>query len=402
MHVLTFSSLFPNEHQPERGIFVEHRLRQLVASGGVCSTVVAPVPWFPSRSRHFGEYATFARVPRREMRFGLEVLHPRYPVVPKIGMSIAPMLMAMALLPAVRRLCNTRSIDLIDAHYFYPDGVAAAMLGHILKVPVVITARGTDINLIPTYRVARKQIVRAGRACAAMIAVCEALKSEMVSVGLDASKITVLRNGVDLQLFTPRNRRDARQVVGARRRVLLSVGYLIERKRHDLVITALPHLPEYELFVIGSGPEKHRLISLAEKLQVMDRVTFVGSKPQQALVDFYSAAEALVLMSSREGMANVLLESLACGTPVVVRDAWGAPEIVSSDVAGRLVRDTNAKGLAEVIRFVTSSPASTSEAVRRHAEQFSWEATSAGQLEVFRSALAQCRKPVAGPGRGSE
>ena len=135
---------------PHHGIFVENRLRNLVASGEVAALVVAPVPWFPFEHKAFGRYASFARVPREEQRHGLTVLHPRYPLMPKVGMSSAPVLMYAALRHSFAEILKARfRFDLIDAHYFYPDGVAAVLLGRSLGKPVVITARGTDVNLIP-------------------------------------------------------------------------------------------------------------------------------------------------------------------------------------------------------------------------------------------------------------
>ncbi|HEX9771842.1 MAG TPA: hypothetical protein VGA44_00130, partial [Steroidobacteraceae bacterium] len=128
LRVLTFSSLFPNSEQPTHGLFVWRRLQQMLAAGGIEATVVAPVPWFPSVRPRFGSYAEFARVARQETLAGIEVHHPRYVVLPKLGMSLAPALMALGVRDCVARLHRARGFDLIDAHYFYPDGVAAAWI----------------------------------------------------------------------------------------------------------------------------------------------------------------------------------------------------------------------------------------------------------------------------------
>ena len=145
MKILTFSTLFPNSEKPGHGIFVQTRLRHLVASGQVEARVVAPAPWFPFKHPMFGQYARQAKVPRSEVRFGLQVEHPPYLVLPKIGMNVAPLLLAQAAKPAIGRLIDEGfDFDLIDAHYFYPDGVAAAMLARYFNKPLVITARGSD------------------------------------------------------------------------------------------------------------------------------------------------------------------------------------------------------------------------------------------------------------------
>src|SRR5215831_12559923 len=230
MKILTFSTLYPHSARPSHGIFVETRLRHLLASGKVESKVVAPVPWFPSRNARFGEYAIHARAPREETRNGIDVLHPRYPLPPKVGMTLAPFLLAGAVSPIIDRILRTYAFDLIDAHYFYPDGVAAALLGKRLGKPVVITARGTDVNLIPRYRLPRAMIRWAARRAAGMITVARALKDDLIRIGVPGERIEVLRNGVDLQLFRPVEREATRRKLGMSHTTLLSVGLLIPRK----------------------------------------------------------------------------------------------------------------------------------------------------------------------------
>ena len=388
MKILTFTTLFPNQVKPNNAIFVETRLRHLVASGEVESRVIAPVPWFPSAHPRFGAYADFARVPASENRFGIRVDHPRYPVIPKFGMNLAPMLLARAACASVARLLDEGfDFDLIDAHYFYPDGVAAARLGQYFNKPVVITARGSDISLIPQYRAPRRMIQWAAAQSAHMITVCDALRDELVALGADAGKITPLRNGVDLQRFQPGPREQIRRELGLDGFVLLTVGHLVELKGHDLAIGALPLLPDATLMIAGSGVERARLEALAQQLGVADRVRFLGAVPQAELARHYSAADCMVLASSREGWANVLLEAMACGTPVVATRVWGTPEVVASGDAGLLMRERSPAGVAEAVQALRAAcPARA--ATRRYAERFSWEPTTAGQIRLFK-AIAQ-------------
>jgi len=389
MKILVFSSLYPNAVQPVHGLFVERRLLQVVATGRVEARVVAPVPWFPLSSPSFGEYSTFARVPHSESRNGLEILHPRYPLPPKIGMSTAPLSMALSTLAAVRRLRREFPFELIDAHYYYPDGVAAALLGKWLGVPVTITARGTDISLIPRYRVPRAWIRWAARRSGASIAVCEALRSEMVELGIDGERIRVLRNGVDLQLFRPLDRAAARTELGLTPgRWLLSVGQLIERKGHDIPIRALADLPGWSLLVAGDGPLRRDLAALASSLGLADRVRFVGAVPQVQLPTYYSAVDALVLASSREGWANVLLEAMACGTPVVASSVWGTPEVVTGPAAGVLMGDRSAAALVVALRQLLDNYPDRS-ATRAYAEAYDWAPTTRGQLSLFEQLAAR-------------
>ena len=389
--VLTFSTLYPNREMPYLGIFVESRLRGLLRSGEAASMVVAPVPWFPFDKPMFGRYGAFARVPREELRHGIPVLHPRYPLLPKLGMSSAPFLMYAGLRKALAEILRARfGFDLIDAHYVYPDGVAAVLLGRSLGKPVVITARGTDINLISHYRLAKRWIRWAAQRADGIVAVSDALRDRLIELGVPGSRIVVLRNGVDLELFAPRDRGAARRELSLNPSgpVLASVGWLIPRKGHDLAIRAAALLPEATLLIVGEGPEDAALRRLAQRTGVASRVHFLGSMPRMRLTDVYNAADVLVLASTREGLPNVLLEALACGTPVVATAVWGTPEIVTTPSAGRLVEEQSPEALARAIRDLLADPPARA-AVRAHAERFDWEPTTAGQIRLFRSILSR-------------
>ncbi len=398
--LLTFTTLYPHAGLPNQGVFVENRLRHLVDSGRAVSTVLAPVPWFPSRSPRFGSWSRFAMAPAEEFRHGLRVVHPRFGVVPRVGMTLAPALLYAAAVPALRLLLRGGlQVDLIDAHYLYPDGVAAVMLGRRFGLPVVMTARGSDVTQLPDHAAPRRMIRWAMARADAMISVSAGLKRAMVALGADAARVTVLRNGVDLQGFRPPADRAAlRAGLGLEGPVLLSVGHLIERKGHHLAIGALAQLPGWTLLVVGEGPERARLMALAARLGVDGRVRMLGAHPHADLPGFYGAADALILASSREGWANVLLESMACGTPVVASDIPGNDEVVQRREAGLIVEGNTAEGFAAgVQRLWADLP--PRDAVRGYAERFSWEATSAGQAMVFADAVRHFRARTAGAGR---
>lgn len=373
VRVLVFSTLYPNAAQPNHGVFVENRLLHTLGQGGIEATVIAPTPFFPSAHPMFGRYAAFAAAPRREVRNGLEVLHPRYLVVPKIGTAWTPESLFRSGLRAARALQRAgKTFDVIDAHYFYPDGVAAARLGQALKLPVVITGRGSDITLLPETPQARAQIHWAAQEASALVTVCEDLRRRLIGLGAPEAHTLVLRNGVDLKRFTPGDRQAARAALGVDGFVLLSVGSLIERKGHELTIEALSRHPDCTLLLAGQGPLRAELEALAQRLGVADRVRFLGEIPHDELPKVYAAADVMVLASSREGWANVLLESMACGTPVLATDVNGAREIVRSPAAGLLVRNRTAAALAGVLEKLRGNMPSR-EATRLYAEGFGWE-----------------------------
>jgi glycosyltransferase involved in cell wall biosynthesis len=392
IRIVTFTTLFPNAAQPAHGVFVENRLRHLVASGQVTSRVIAPVPWLPPiLARCFPSQAALSRVPSSEQRSGIPVFHPRFPVIPKIGMSAAPALLAARSLAAFRRLRRASGdFDLIDAHYLYPDGVAAILIGKILRKPVVITARGTDVNLIPSYTLPRWMIQYAAREAEGIVTVSAALKDGLVALGVPAGAIRVFRNGVDLAMFRPKDRTIARARFALRGPTLLSVGHLIERKGHDLVVGALPDLPGVSLLIAGEGPERPALGQLAARLGVADRVRFLGRVEHAALAEVYSAADALVLASSREGWPNVLLEAMACGTPVTASNIWGNPEVVARPEAGVLMTARTSAGVVAAVRALFERPPDR-DATRRYAENFSWDETTDAQIRLFTEILSRPR-----------
>ncbi|VAX05407.1 group 1 glycosyl transferase [hydrothermal vent metagenome] len=386
---LLFSSLFPNNAQPQHGIFVENRLRHLLETEEIETKVLAPVPWFPFKAAMFGKYAKFACVPQQEQRNAIDIMHPRYFLLPKIGMNTAPEAIYRTALPHAQRLIESGfNFDLIDAHYFYPDGVAAVMLAKKLGKPVIITARGSDLNLIPQYTIPRKKILWATRNADALVTVCQALKDVLLGMGGAEEKVTVLRNGVDLKKFIPPEDRAAlRKDFGLGGKTLLSVGNLVELKGHHLIIEALNELPDFELIIVGNGEEHENLERQIESSGYKNRIKMIGVVEHSKLKDYYGAADALVLASSREGWANVLLEAMACGCPVLATNAGGSSEIVAEHAAGVLVQSRSVEGIVQGLKkLFTKLP--ERQSTRKYAEKFGWQETTKGQVKLFERVLS--------------
>jgi len=408
--LLVFTTLFPHPGAPHHGVFVLERLRHWLAGSSSSSgsspssivapreaVVVAPVPWVP-RLLARGRHAALWDVPIEERREGIRVFHPRYLLLPKMGMSLAPLTLARAGLKCARRLIQAgERFDLVDAHYLYPDGVAAARIAGSLSLPLVVTARGSDVTLLPRYSIPRRWLRWMLARASAAVVVAEALRRELAPLAPRELPIVTLRNGVDLERFRPlpRDAARARLKWPPTRRIVLSVGHLIERKGHHHLLAALPRLPaDVDVKIVGDGEERARLERLAASLGVAARVEFCGRMAHEELHVAFSAADALALLSSREGWPNVLLESMACGTPVVATRVHGTPEVVRDLAVGRLVDSTEPPAVAAALEELLSHPRDRGR-VRAYAEDHSWTRTVDGMEELFLRVVASRRGAVA-------
>jgi teichuronic acid biosynthesis glycosyltransferase TuaC len=386
--ILTFTSLFPSSARPRHGIFVRTRLLQTMRRHALDVRVIAPVPWFPFRARLFGEYARFAATPRRAtLDNGVQVVYSRYPMMPHVGVAHQPDAMARAALAVLARWrAEGWSPELVDAHYLYPDGVAAALVAERIGVPFVMTARGTDVNVLARMAGPGRRIAWAAQKAAAVVAVSSRLKQALVELGM-RNDVVVLRNGVDPELFQPADRAAARAELGwPDGTVLACVGNLVPEKGFTLAIEALAQLPGATLVVVGDGPHRAELEATAARLDVGGRVRFIPVMAQGALPRVYSAADALLLTSTREGWPNVVLEALACGTPVVGVDVGAVAEMLSNPAVGRVVAQRDPALLAEAVRSLLQSPPPR-PLLRQHAERFDWASIARGQMDLFEHIL---------------
>jgi teichuronic acid biosynthesis glycosyltransferase TuaC len=369
LRVLTLSTLFPHAAQPTLGVFVERQTLGLAALPDTEVQVVSPIglpPWPLSRHPH---YAPRAALPREEDWKGLHVYRPRFRVWPRFGEARSARAMADALLPILRNLRTRLPFDVIDAEFFWPDGPAAMHLAHALGVPYSIKARGADIQYWGERPAIAEQVREAGRRADRLLAVSHALKEVMVTLGMPAEAISVHYTGVDLDRFVPIDRVAAKAALGVSGSLLVTAGALIPRKGQAFVIRALEHLPEATLLLVGDGEDRAALETTARPFG--SRVRFLGARPHAELPGLLAAADVMVLPSSSEGLANVWVEALACGTPIVITDVGGAREVLDRPEVGRLVaRDPAA--IAEAIRAILAEPPPP-DAIRRTAERFSWD-----------------------------
>lgn len=387
--VLSLSTLFPNAAHPRFGIFVAKSLEALQQETHWDVTLVNPIGLPPIT---FGRYRALARAAQDGREFGFPVHRPVFRLLPKIGGRLNPRLIARSVLPLVRQLHAENPFDLVDAQFFYPDGPAAMAIASDLDLPLSVKARGADIHFWGARGYGCQALQRTASAAAGVLAVCEALADDMATLGIAREAITIHYTGLDRDLFRPLDHAGLRTRLSTTfdlplcedETLLASVGALIERKGQGLVIQALADLPQARLLLVGKGEDEASLRALAREVGVADRVHFLGSLEPAMLPPILSAADAMVLPSASEGLANAWIESLACGTPLVITDAGGAREVVTAPEAGVIVA-RNCRAVRDGIRLVTENRR-TPQAVAATVDDFSWE-TNGRRLAAYYDSL---------------
>ena len=395
MRIVSLTSLFPNRMNPVRGVFIKERLRHVARRHDL--RVVAPVPYFPP-VRCYHRWDQYTRVPSRERIDRLPVYHPRYVTIPRVGMACYGLLYFLSLYPFLRRLHRRRPFDLLDAHYLYPDGLAAVLLARALGRPVVLSARGTDVNLFMRLPLIRSWILYALRRCDRIIAVSGALKKVMVAAGIGPRKIDVVPNGVDVSLFPEISREQARVELGLNPigRIILSVGSLRPSKNFKHLLRALkeirsdPANGDVSLAIVGYGHHRPRLEREISRLGLDDQVILAGRVPHQEIYRWYRAADLFCLASGSEGWPNVIFEALACGLPVVSTPVGGVPDILVSPQYGILLEDAEPSrltaGLSGAIRQALDRDWDR-DLLAAYAREHTWDRVADEVVACFRRTL---------------
>ena len=369
LRILSIATLFPDAARPNFGLFVKKSLLALAAQPGVMLTIVAPVGLPPFPLSLHPRYRALRRLPQREAWRGLTVHRPRFTLIPKFGAARNPAAIARAVLP----IAQQGSFDVVDAQFFYPDGPAAMRIADAFGLPFSIKARGADISHFGHDPATRPQLLAAAERAAGLLAVSEAMRGDMAAIGIDAGKTMVHYTGIDTMRFHPGDRTAARAALGmGDAPAIATVGALIPRKGQALVIEALPTLPGVHYWLAGAGEEEARYRALAQRLGVADRVHLMGPVANADLPQLYRAVDAVVMPSVSEGLANAWVEALACGTPIVISDAGGAAELVTSPAAGRIVERTPA-AIANAVRALLAAPAAPDAVAASLAGRFDWD-----------------------------
>ncbi len=378
LRVLVLATVYPSVAQPVHGIFVKNRMLEVAK---LCHVkIVSPIPYFPM-VQVLKRYRFRNLVPKREVHESVEVYYPRYISIPMILKPLDSVFMFFSFVILLRRLRKDFDFDLIDAHFAYPDGFGAVLAGFLFKKPVIVTIRGHDIFELPKHPVRIRQVIYALKKAKAVFSVAAYLKDGAVRLGIDPDKITVISNGVDINLFQPFDMLKARSITGlpVEKKIILSVGHLVERKGFQHIIDAIYELKktgsteDFLLVICGGsaqegdyGPE---LRAKAKRLEV--EVVFAGAVKNTELVSWYNSCDIFCLASSKEGWPNVILEAMACGKPVITTRAGGAAEVVCRGELGIVVDKQDGKLIAKAIKKAFNTNYSV-KALRSYASGQTW------------------------------
>lgn len=363
--------------------------------------VVAPVAWFPLQGliRLF-KPGFRPQPPKFGVQQGVEVHYPRFFSIPGLFKQFDGFLMALSCWPILFKLKRKHRFNLIDAHFAYPDGYAATWLGRWFKTPVTITLRGTEVSL-SRFPSRKKRIAIALKRATKIFSVADSLKRHAVSLGTNAEKILVVGNGVDADKFYPVDSIEARQQLNLpdSAKILISVGGLVDRKGYHRVIELLPKLllefPDLIYLIVGGGcaegNNQKQLEQMVKDLNLQDHVRLLGAMPSEQLKVPLSASDVFVLATANEGWANVFLEAMACGLPVVTTDVGGNREVVSDSMLGAVVPFGDADQLQQALSEALKTDWDKS-AIRQYAEDNNWQKRVDTLVAEFTKIIEQSEK----------
>ncbi|NVB76986.1 MAG: glycosyltransferase family 4 protein [Kofleriaceae bacterium] len=391
MRVLAITKIFPNAAEPLSAPF---NRQQFAALRELCDLeVMATIPWFPGAGllAKWSSAGKLAAVPRRETIAGIDVTHPRTLFLPKLAHATWGPLYAASIAPLMAPYRN--KVDVVLGSWAYPDGFAAIVAARLLGVPAVVKLHGSDINLIANIPGPRKMMSWALPKAARVVAVSRPLADDVVALGVDRERVKVVMNGVDSDLFKPRDRAAARAALDlpATGPVAVCIGNLKPEKgvldlgRAWQSVVRL--VPDATLLVVGDGPLKGELEALTKPLG--ERVRLIARQPLERVPTYMAAADILVLPSHSEGTPNVVLEALASGRRVVATTVGGVPDLITSPVLGALVPSRDPDALADAIVVALRTPYDADEVARLGARG-GW-AASASALHAVLAEAAKVR-----------
>lgn len=399
LRVLVVTKLFPSAASPT---FAVYNGLQMAALARVCDVDVrATVPWFPGARilRRWSPSGQFAELPARETVHGLDVRHPRFLALPRVGRAVAPALYAASLWPSLRGLRG--KVDVVLGCWAFPDGLAAIQIARYLGAAAAVKVHGSDLNVLAEDRTLRRLLEAGLPKVDRLIAVSRPLGERAIALGVPADRVEVVSNGIDREIFKPADRSEARRALGLPTdgRLIAYVGRLDRAKGLLELLEAFRELsgrhPDLRLAIVGDGPELAKCQQAAASGSGGEggggegggkgRIFLPGALPMPKVAAWIAACDVLTLPSWNEGTPNVLLEAFACGRRVVATSVGGIPDVVSSPELGELVPVRDVPALTAALERVAYTPYVPETLTR--AAPYGWPESGARLRDVLQAAV---------------
>lgn len=388
MKVIVFSNLFPNPQDTERGIFIKQTVDAL--GKFVDNTIVSPLPWVPKSPWLKREKVLLSEVPYKVQDINYEIFYPKYFMIPKISGSLQPLSIALRTYPVICKIVKLYRVDLIHAHYMYPDCIAAVLIAKKLSIPIVVSAQGSDINVYTNILLRRLQIKWALRQADAITTVSNSLRNKIIEdFRIPDEKVSTIRTGINTKMFYSKcfNVSRGKLEINIEGKYLLFVGRLHKIKGIIFLIDALAELKKssslsFDSFIIGEGPQRKIIAEKIELYGLSESVRLLGNKPYNEIPTWMNACNVFCLPSFNEGTPNVLLEALACQMTIVATNVGGIPEIIDKN-DGILVPPGDSSSLANALKMAFS----TEKKNNINTKAFSWDDCAEMHFSVYRKVL---------------
>ncbi|PHR83632.1 MAG: group 1 family glycosyl transferase [Colwellia sp.] len=365
-NITIITNLYPLPWEPNRATFNRQQFAQL--DDEFDQSILVPIA-FPEWFSH-----------RKEIKQTKNLRYVPYFYLPKIGRRFYSVFMFLSLLMHSGWWLFTKKPQIILASWAFPEAVTASWLSKLFSCRFFFKVHGSDINLHGKIPARAQQIVKAAKRASGILSVSKALADEMVAMGIETDKISVIYNGVDHQKF------------GIQTKAPLNGDYLLyvgNLKRDKGVIELIKgfanihdNYPELNLVYAGSGVEKKCLLELSKALNIADKVQLLGSVEHHKLPALITHAKALVLPSYNEGVPNVVLEAMACGTPILATKVGGIPEVVDEKICGRLIQPRCEMAVANGLTYLLDQNWNKDK-IKAHSKKFTWENNKRQLIELL-------------------
>lgn len=395
MKILVITNLYPNPVDPLRGIFIGNMVKILRKKCEI--KVISPLPWFPRNKFfiRFKKYYHFSQVPEESNITGVTVYYPKYLAIPKMGF-LNPVFIFIAIFLKTLKIVKQDKIDLINAHWIYPDGIAVSWIARLLKKPFILSSRGCDINLYSMFKLRKPQIKNALEKASKVTAISEKQKSIIEGLGIHKNKIIVIKNGVDFKSFDIKDKKKCRDILGInyKNKIILFVGQIIEVKGIGFFIEAIKKLKDnklngFRVEIIGDGNLREGQENIVRDSGLQEFIHFLGEKSREEIPLWYGACDLLCLPSIREGCPNVILEALASGRPVVASNVGGIPELVNEN-NGILFEKEDIERLANALKTALSKKWDD-QVIQNTVKGYTWESIADQYFNLFNEVLKHKR-----------